>query len=290
MIPAHANPMELEMSNEKQRAQLVEKVKEHGNKAGNITLLRDLGWKPKDYWSVRDDLVNEGILEVGRGKGGSVRLIGPSLTDSQAATFTSAALALGGNAARQEPIGRWSAGEGEEALYPIIIKVIRESWLKDKRYGEDGKAIIETTARAGRKDTGGRWTRPDITVVSLSTLLYMPGKQLDVTTFEVKASNAIDVTAVYEALAHRRAATRSYVWMHVPDSLQDELKEVLEAIAAEAKRYGVGVIVASVPSEYETWDEIVEAERVDADYHKLNDFVAVQFGQTSRDELLKLIK
>lgn len=40
-------------------------------------------------------------------------------------------------------------------------------------------------------------------------------------TFEVKPSDAIDVTAVYEVLAHLRSATHAYVIFHVPDDAEE---------------------------------------------------------------------
>jgi len=71
--------------------------------------------------------------------------------------------------------------------------------------------------------------RPDLVVASMTTLLYVPGKLFDVTTFEVKPLDRIEVTAVYEALAHRRASTRSYVWMHIPDESREAVNDSLSA-------------------------------------------------------------
>jgi hypothetical protein len=50
-------------------------------------------------------------------------------------------------------------------------------------------------AERGSKVTGGRWTRPDLVSVALRTYRYLPGKYLEVVTFEVKAADAITVTA-----------------------------------------------------------------------------------------------
>src|ERR1035441_4896420 len=76
--------------------------------------------------------------------------------------------------------------------------------------------VVEVTARQGRRETGGTWTRPDIVAAALRVFPHVPGKFFDLITFEVKPFDGIDVTAVFEALSHRRAATQAYVWLHVP--------------------------------------------------------------------------
>lgn len=89
------------------------------------------------------------------------------------------------------------------------------------------------------------------------------------------------------ALAHRRAATRAYVWLHAPNSIEQTTEE---AIVTESKRHGIGVIKASDPVDYETWEELVEAARVEPDPQKLNDFITVQFSAGNKDELLKWMR
>ena len=110
----------------------------------------------------------------------------------------------------------------------------------------------------------------------MTSYLYVPGKHLDVATFEVKGTDWIDVTAIYEALAHRRAATRAYVVFHVPDDKKAKVESILEQVCEEAKRHGVGVIVIEKLDDYETWDERVEAIRTEPAPQRLNDFIAIQ--------------
>ena len=52
---------------------LLAEVENQGGAAGNVSLLRCLKWDDDLYWSVRDRLVEAGQLELGRGRGGSVR-------------------------------------------------------------------------------------------------------------------------------------------------------------------------------------------------------------------------
>ena len=101
----------------------------------------------------------------------------------------------------------------ESDLYDPVADVLRKQWARDLRFRSH---VVEVTARQGRRDTGGTWTRPDIVTAALRVFPHVPGKFFDLITFELKPFDGIDVTAVFEALSHRRAATQAYVWLHVP--------------------------------------------------------------------------
>lgn len=263
---------------------LLEKVRTAGNKAGNITLRRELNWPDDEYWPIRNRLVDAGRLALSKGKGGGVRLIAP--TDVGPGTPE---VGYGGEApaAPEQPeVPPAVAKIDESDLYTPMAHVLKTDWARDNRFRE---CVVEITARQGQRNTGGRWTRPDITVVSSTTLMFYPSKIFDVTTFEVKPVYSFDVTAVYEALAHRRCATRSYVLAHIPAQQQENegTAEVIEQMCADAKRHGVGVIVAADPGNYDTWDEEVEAVRFDADPVLMNDFISVQLSGGAKDEIAK---
>jgi hypothetical protein len=172
----------------------------------------------------------------------------------------------------------------EVQLYDRILATIRSAWVLDYR---SDYSIAEITAHQGRRETGGRWTRPDITLATYSTYPFVPGKHFDVTTFEVKRHDALDVTAVYEALAHRRAAHYSYVLMQVPDDAKDALETRLDDVSGEADKHGVGLVTLSVPENYETWEVWNEAERNDPDPSDVNDFLATQVSQAFKDQITR---
>jgi hypothetical protein len=166
-----------------------------------------------------------------------------------------------------------------------MARVLRTDWARDNRYRD---FVVEITARQGRRDTGGRWTRPDLTIVSSTTLMFYPTKIFDVTTFEVKPTDMFDVTAVYEALSHRRAATRSYVLVHIPQEQQQQgtVQAAVEQVSAEAKRHGIGLIVAADAGTYGDWDVEVEAARHEPDPVLLNDFLSAQLSRGVKDEIV----
>lgn len=126
--------------------------------------------------------------------------------------------------------------------------------------------------------------------VEVRTFAYVPGKYLEVATFEVKAANAINVQAVYEALAHRRSATHSYVLLHVPPDQVALLEDVVADVGEAARGHGIGVVTAAEPDDYQTWEEHEEARRVEPDPERLNSFVASQLSETTRDLISRRLR
>lgn len=252
----------------KKKLQLFEKLDEWGGYGGNISLIRELGWPDEQYWSIRDHLVDAGELTLGRGRGGSVR------------RPTDAVGTLGEQASATD-----SDGQREEDLYEPLATLIRNQWVKDQRFQ---RFIVEITARQGRRETGGAWTRPDIVVVSLTTLLYVPGKHFEVVTFEVKPWYSLDVTGVYEALAHYRASTRSYLLAHIDENTlnQETTDRYLQRIDDEAKRHGIGFVIVTDMTDYGTWEERVESVHREPTPYLLNDFATLQLSDGAKNELL----
>ncbi|MDZ5442188.1 hypothetical protein U2F26_05490 [Micromonospora sp. 4G57] len=241
-----------------------------GSSVSNPSLRHFLKWKLDRYFAARDALVDMGLVSRGPGKGGVVRRVQREESDE---TPVASALRFG------QP--GLAAAEGvftsEPELYEPMRAVIEDAWARDHR--QDLLAVETTALAAGHN---GIWTRPDIASVELRTFQYVPGKHLEVNTFEVKGSWAVNVQAVYEALAHRRAATRSYVLLHVPRSQALALAEAVAEVADAAREHGIGLVTAGDPCDYETWDEVAEARRVEPDPERLNQFIARQFSEPTR--------
>lgn len=228
-----------------------------GQKVGNTSLIRQLDWEKPVYWAIRARLLGSGIVVTGRGKGGSVGLA---------------------DAASSGPSQDTSVGSAprEEELYAPMSQVLREDWHIDHGFEA---SVCEVTAKQGRRDTGGKWSRPDLTIATLRVFEHVPGKHFDVVTFEVKPYFSLDVSAVYEALGHRRSVHKSYVLAWIPEEKEESMGDALNLVEEEAIRHGIGLIVAEDPTDYETWSEWLTAERHEPDPARLNAFLA---SQTSR--------
>ena len=227
---------------------LLNKVPIDGKSVGCPALLSELGWEDSLFESTYDKLIEQGVLRKGPGRGGTL-------------LRTDAHIEL---------------SIEEKDLYEPMERVIRDRWAKNAGF-DNNYFVVKTIALQGRRITGGKWSRPDILAVAMTTYPYVPpGKYLDVITFEVKPPDSIDITAVYEALSHYRAAHISYVLLHVPDSMENALKDTLSDLSEEAKRQGIGVIVAADPADWDTWEECVEPVRHEPDPKQLNKFLENQ--------------
>jgi hypothetical protein len=128
-----------------------------------------------------------------------------------------------------------------------------------------------------------------LVIAAVRTYRYLPGKYMEVVTFEVKPFDAIDVTAVYEALAHLRSATHAYVIFHIPDDQDESVQLTIEETCHVGRAHGVGVIVMGDPAKWDTWEEKEAARRVEPDPQRLDEFIAIQLSQTAHDHIARAL-
>lgn len=260
--------------------QFLDVVPKNGSTIGNARARQRLKWDEERYWAIRDELVDAGLIRRGPGRGGTVARVltgkaEPELTVTVPVDNPEEAASRAAEAVQRE-----------ESLYDPIAATIKGAWSRDHRAN---LLAAEVVARQGRRATGGTWSRPDIVTIEVLNLLYVPNKILEVVTFEVKPADSINVQCVYEALAHRRSATHAYVVLHVPTT-NSYSSEGIDDIVAVARMHGVGVIVFSDPENYETWDELAPAERVEPDPERLNSFIETQLSAKTRDRLAKALR
>jgi hypothetical protein len=195
------------------KKRLYELTPPDGRSIGNAAL-RDLlktafpndAFTQDDYFDLRNSLRAEGKLERGKGKGGSVHRVlsaGPEGTGGAPAVEA------------VEPAEPPPAAEVD--LYEPFRRAVENGYVLDN----DLKPwVCETTAAQGRRNTGGRWTRPDVALVAMQTFPYVPNKVFQVITFEIKPDLATALDGVFEAAAHSAFAHRSY--LAFPDSEEYE--------------------------------------------------------------------
>lgn len=219
-----------------------------------------------DYWDLRNSLITDGKLEKGRGRGGSVNRV---LAETEPAV----------EGAPSAPAAPEIARVAEVALYEPFQKCIQEGYVPDN----DIKPwICEITAFQGKRNTGGVWTRPDVTLIAIQTFVFVPTKQFDVVTFEIKPSVETAIEGVYECAAHSAFANRSY--LAFPDSDSYDTNPLYDRIADECERFGLGLILFNV-ADWDTYSFEISARRNNPDPRNVNDFIKVQISEKSREEI-----
>ncbi|MBL0693994.1 hypothetical protein [Comamonas sp. JC664] len=242
----------------------------NGGSAGNTSLMSQLGWSESEYWRLREKLIEDGKILRGKGRGGSVTLVKES-PPVETNKFT-------GVIVEPEPS---QPTKTEASLYTPCLNVLKEKWTKERGLHD---VHIEVTANQGGKKTGGVWTRPDITAISMRTFTHWPGRTFDIWTFEIKPEWEFNVTGIFEAAAHARTATHAFALLEMPQSPDDS---DISRLTSEAQRMGVGLILFQDPNDFDTWDFLVDPIRKEPDPSLLEQFVVTQLSGEARDKLLR---
>lgn len=251
-------------------------LKKCGGSAGNQNLRQRLQWDEEFYWRVQGRLIEEGSIVPGRGKGGSVRF-----TEAQAVASSAPGedppFAAAEDAAELAP-----ASGRERDLYAPLKCSIEQKWVN--KFGFDDVRVDETHSR-GSRETGGTFTRPDITAAGIKRYVYLP-KRLEIVTFEVKSAEAVSIMGVLEAIAHREAAHRSYVLYAASRTVFDAAIEA-ERIVELAQKYGIGVVLVERPSTVESWEILLDAVRHEPDPARLDRFLGDLPSDAMKKQLSK---
>jgi hypothetical protein len=145
----------------------------------------------------------------------------------------------------------------ESAYYSCISRMLEKHYRE--RLTDDGKFLVSKTARKDTK-VAGRWTRPDFTIVANRKFPYIRESEFDIITFEVKRPADCEAIAVFEALAHNSAATRSYVFFPVTET-EFAKNPQCDRIREECVRHGIGMFLVKDSYSLNEALLIVESQR-----------------------------
>lgn len=230
-----------------------------GASIGNKALKTKLRWeKDSDkYFRIRNALVEEGEIFVGRGKGGSIYL-------SEYSAYFKKTKKVSSKQIQSSP---------ESALYEPVYQALKKYWIPEL-FPKFTDFEIQITANQGSKNTGGVWTRPDLAVFGYGAYRFFPGRTYELISFEVKKADSTDVRTVFEAKGHMRKASRSYVVCI--GKLKEETQRELREIALSQK---VGFIVAPDEKDFESWEVLVDPIRCEPDPMWIDEFVGQNFSE-----------
>lgn len=227
-----------------------------------------------DYWLIRDSLIEDGVTQPGRGYGGTVRRV---ILENQPAEPQAAAAVAEAAAATIR---------AEAELYTPFHEAIQNGYTRTHGIR---RFVSEITAKQGRRITGGKWTRPDTTLLAMRTYTFTPGKRLEVITFEVKEGLDGAVEGVFETLAHSVFAHRTYLAVHLPGyAAMKDLED--DRIIQECERFGVGYMLFDVPEDYDTYEIVVEARLKEPDPAEVDHFIRQQISAQNQEEVREWIR
>jgi hypothetical protein len=184
----------------------------------NLRVKTELGLADERYEKVRGELIQEGLVEKIRGRGGGVRLTRKGekeILDIDEPTST---------------VGR------EADLYEPLRKFL------EKQASEDSvKSVICETHNLKVR---GKWQNPDVTRISIEHHRNLRKTRVAVTTYEVKQFWRWDTGTVFEAASHHRFSHESWVVLEWPNGAEFSLTDPtykIDQIQRECQRFGVGL-------------------------------------------------
>lgn len=181
-------------------------------RSSNRNVRSTLNLSDERYAKIRQELLDEGLIEKVKGQGGGVQLTQQGL---KKVTLPSAV----------------SAVPNEKALYSPFLEVLQE----ESEENEEPAIVIDTSAL--RKS--GKWSNPDITKISVRKFPILRSHKILLATYELKQWKRWNVQAVFEAASQRRFSHEAYV---VLEWAKGEPVVGLEEIMVVCSRFGVGLL------------------------------------------------
>jgi hypothetical protein len=222
---------------------------------------------PNLYFEAVDQLTKAGIIGRARGRGGSIFLAGA--TDEVVSLSP------------PEPAGAWN-----EARLMAPLKHYLENYFGQSLDLPPGSTcIVADTSSRGPKN--GQWARPDFIFISIMRFQLLPGRQVDVHSFELKAEAGGTVQAVHEALAQTRFTNFGHLVWHVPFNSKAEAR--LPEIVNQCERHGIGLLIIRDPNDYQTWETLVDPTPKNTSPATIDAFLLSRLSAEQQNELSKAI-
>jgi hypothetical protein len=184
----------------------------------NLRIKTELNIGDDRYATVRNELLDDGLVEKYVCRGGGIRLT----RKGERETGT------------EEEVS--STVNKEADLYEPLASFL------EKQAEEDGvqSVICQTHQLRAR----GKWQNPDVSRITIECYQHLRKVRVSVTTYEVKQFPKWTVSAVYEAASHHRFSHEAFVVLEWPNGIEFSITDPthkLDQIARECQRYGIGL-------------------------------------------------
>jgi hypothetical protein len=225
-----------------------------GSTIGGLRLRSLLDLDDETYIRARNQLTAAGLIDRGRGTGGTI--------------------ARAEARADATPASKARLVAKEADLYDPFL-----SWIQAELDGRPGFAHAKRTASPkGWASSSGKWSRPDVTAVQVLTYEWLPQVIVEVLSYEIKRNaDAQKLESVYEAAAHQRWAHRASLVVELdrdggalPDAMLDEIRRF---------RLGLYVMRRRDDGGFEIREDIEPTRSEDAEAEDVNDLIDTFLGR-----------
>lgn len=229
---------------------------------------RRLGYalSAEDYFAARDRLLKQGRVGRERGQGGKLFLL-TAPVEPQVQTPPSTELI------------------SEAQLMPALEAFLQGTFTRDMDLPAGSTAIVQDISRIG--PATGQWMRPDFVLVSIMRFQYLPGVQVDVHSFELKAENGGSVLAVHEALAQTRFTHFGHLVWHLP--VESKARARLPEVEAQCEEHGIGLILMTQAAGQGGFEVLLEPERKATSAKVVDGFLESRLVEKNRKRIAKAL-
>lgn len=224
---------------------------------------------PATYFEAVEQLASRNAIGRARGRGGSIFLASEPPTQLVEPPPKSA------------PPGEWS----EARLMAPTERYLEKIFSTSLDLPPGATFVVTDTSTTGPRE--GQWARPDFILVSVMRFQLVPGSQLDVHSFELKAEAGGSVQAVHEALAQTRFTNFGHLVWHVPVGSKAEAK--LPEIETHCKKHGIGLIVIRDPNDIESWETLLDAIPKKTSASTIDAFLTSRLSPAHRDKIVRAV-
>ena len=247
-------------------AELLKELPPDGTTVGNLRLRSLLPFDDETYMRAKRELVEAQLATKGVGHGGTLARTSPELVAGPEASTTDARLV-----------------KREDELYEPFVE-----WLQRIAFDSDDPQqpfahAVKTATPKGHKRGSGKWSRPDVTAVSVTRFPWLPTATVDVSVYEIKRSvDALKLESVYEAAAQQRWAHFANLVVEMdPGAVSVDPEKVLgEVILGQIRRFGLGLYTMTRrgSDDFDT-KEALPAIRQKPDDEQVNEFLQSFFDR-----------
>ena len=225
------------------------------------------------FFSARDALLAEGAVGRLRGQGGQLFLTKPDPVVDE------------GVKKAELPRDGWS----EARLMEPLRSFLEGPFRKSLDLPETGACIVQDTSIMGPHK--GKWARPDFILVSAMRFKLMPGAQVDLHSFELKAETGGSVLAIHEALAQTRFTHFGHFVWHLPIGSKSE--SMLDDITSHCEEHGVGLIRLKDPkrpTEEDGCEVLVDPRRKPTLGSVVDGFLESRLSREQKERLMRAVR
>jgi len=235
----------------------------------NQTAVKMTGWDIQRVTSAKFELREAGLVDIKKAWGGPFgKTSHPSIAQTAVASIQAAA---------------------ENELYDPFRKWVQAQFVPDDF--DSDKDLFEVTISANRRPpSAGAWEVPDILCLSIKKYPYVPFVQMELTTFEVKkASDALSVYGILEAVSHSKSAHYSYYCFEGLDESLEERADY-QRILQEATVHGIGLVKFRFADEKKSVvsvTDLLEPRLLSPQPYALNEFIDSFFDDAAKKKILR---